>query len=268
MEKSLVSVITSLQNPSIKHVIKLRDNRFRRRERLVVVDGVAEIRRAFDAGLVLESLFLVEPPSRDEQTLAARVPDRVVYVSESVLQKIAFGQNHRDAVGIFKQPERSLEALKLKEFPLVVVLDGLEKPGNVGAVFRSADAVGADAVVLCEGECDLFNPSVIRGSLGTIFNVPSAQATRDEMIAWLKQNNITPVTARVDAKTTLWEIDLRQRIAIIIGSEAHGLGDQWRSEHIAAINVRIPMHGSADSLNASVSAALLMFEAARQRVGR
>jgi len=261
-------IISSLQNASVRNVVRLRDNRQRQREHVVVVDGIPEIQRAIDSALKLKSLFVGIDAKPETEALAQRVRACVVRVSDAVLQKIAFGQHHRDAVALFDEPARHLSELKLSQTPLVVVLDGIEKPGNVGAIFRSADAVGADAVVICEGGCDLYNPSVIRASLGTVFVVPAAQANRTETLAWLKANQIKTITARVDATASYWDIDYRQGAAIVIGSESHGLGDAWQrtqSDSGDSIAVRIPMQGSADSLNASVSAALLMFEAHRQR---
>jgi len=262
-------VISSLQNATVRNIVRLRDNRQRQREHVVIVDGVSEIQRAINAGLAIQSVFVSVKSNLATESLVQQVPKSVVRVTEPVLSKIAFGQHHRDAVALFEEPRRSLQDLRLGVMPVIVVLDGIEKPGNVGAVFRSADAIGADAVVICEGGCDLFNPSVIRASLGTIFAVPAAQANRTDTIAWLRQHECKIVSARVDAKSCYWDIDYRQSIAIVIGSEANGLGEQWRRsdlESSLSIDVCIPMRGSADSLNASVSAALLMFEAQRQRL--
>jgi len=264
--------ISSLQNPTIRRMVRLRDNRQRQRERVVLVDGVREIERALDAGMVPQAIFIGVDENPGFLRLAARSPGEILRVSDAVLQKIAFGQNHRDAVALFAEPQRTLTELTLSDLPIVIVLDGIEKPGNVGAVFRSADAIGADAVVICAGVCDLFNPSAIRASLGTIFTMPCAQADRRSTIAWIAEKGMRPVTARVDAPSSYWDVDFRQPIAIVIGSESDGLGEQWRDREVSGgtkdrgtINVRIPMCGSADSLNASVSAALLMFEARRQR---
>lgn len=261
--------ISSLQNPTVRHLVRLRDNRQRQRAREIVVDGIRETHRALDAGLMLKGLFLVDRQSPEVDELAKRVPASVVTISLPVLQKIAFGQHHRDVVAWFDEPSKPLASLKLSPMPIVIVLDAIEKPGNIGAVLRSADAIGADAVILCQAACDLFNPSVIRASLGTVFSVPTAQADRTSTIAWLREHGITPVTARVDAQSVYWDVDYRQPVAIVIGSEANGLGEHWERDvtgnPIETIGVRIPMHGAADSLNASVSAALLMFEAARQR---
>ena len=261
--------ISSLQNPTIRELVRLRDNRNRQRARVVLVDGARESERAIDAGLKLKSIFLVDVNKPEVARLANRSPSSVVQVSEAVLQKIAFGQHHRDVVALFEEPRRELSALKLSPQPLVIILDAVEKPGNIGAVLRSADAVGADAVVLCEPACDLFNPSVIRSSLATVFSVPVAQADRASTMRWVAAHGMTAVTARVDADAEYWDTDFAQPVAIVIGSEADGLGSHWfanPTSSLRSIGVRIPMSGSADSLNASVSAALLMFEAKRQRV--
>jgi RNA methyltransferase, TrmH family len=261
---STPATISSLQNPVVRYVVKLRDNRFRQRERIVVVDGIREIERAIDAGLTAKSVFIGVDDDSETVRLGQRCQSAVVRVSDAVLQKIAFGQHHRGAVALFAEPDKTLQELVLSELPIVIVLDAIEKPGNVGAVFRSADAINADAVVVCDGACDLFNPSVIRASLGTVFSVPCAQANREATLQWLATHRIKPITARVDATASYWEVDYRQGIAIVVGSEAQGLGEQWNRIH-DSMPVRIPMSGSADSLNASVSAALLMFEARRQR---
>ncbi len=265
--------ISSLHNPTIRRMLKLRDNHARRREKVVLVDGIREIERALDAGLVPQSIFIGSNENSDFLQLTERCPAAIVRVSDAVLQKIAFGQNHRDAVGLFAEPQRTLAELTLSVMPIVIVLDALEKPGNVGAVFRSADAIGADAVVICEGACDLFNPSIIRASLGTVFTMPCAQADRASTISWIAAQGMSTVMARVDAAVSYWDVDFCQPVAIVVGSESQGLGDQWRVSKNSSPRlphgsheVQIPMCGSADSLNASVSAALLMFEARRQRL--
>ncbi len=258
------ATISSLQNPLVRYVVKLRDNRFRQRERVVVVDGVREIERAIAAGLATKSVFVGLHDTADTARLVQRCPAMVTRVAEPVLEKIAFGQHHRGAVALFAEPDKTLSGLTLSELPLVVVLDAIEKPGNIGAVFRSADAMAADAIVVCEGACDLFNPSVIRASLGTVFSLPCAQANRESTIQWLATHRIKPISARVDAAASYWEIDYRQPLAIVIGSESQGLGERW-NQVPEVIAIRIPMNGAADSLNASVSAALIMFEARRQR---
>ncbi len=280
-------IISSPRNPTIRKLIRLRDNRYRRKQKLVLVDGLREIGQAVAAGWKAESIFV--GASKHEATLrwVRDVTDSqddisVVWVSETILGQIAFGQSPRQAVGLFRECERTLQQLTLGTSPLVVVLDGIEKPGNVGAVFRTADAIGADAVVLSGGRCDLFNPNVIRASLGTLFVVPHAQADPPAVLQWLRNHRLRTVAAVVDAERTLWESDMTGPLAVVIGSEARGLSAIWRPEEpqrsVAASGgvcdrledtlVRIPMRGAGDSLNASVSAAVILFEAARQRLGQ
>ena len=159
--------------------------------------------------------------------------------------------------------DMSLDSLTLKENPLVVVLESVEKPGNLGAVLRSADASGADAVIVCDPLTDMFNPNLIRSSIGAIFTVPVATATSEETIAWLKERGIRIYTAQLQDSEWYYDTDMCKGTAIVMGTEATGLTQCWRQA--ADAHIRIPMLGRLDSLNVSVSAAILMFEAVRQR---
>lgn len=253
--------ITSAANPRFRAALRLRQGRVRRRERRFLVDGRREIGRAIAAGFELQELY-VATGSPSAESLGA-VPELLVEVPPSLLDQIAYGDRNEGAVAIFATPEMPLNRLRLPENPLVVVLDRVEKPGNIGAVFRSADAAGANAVLLSDCAGDLFNPNLIRASLGTVFTTPSAEATATEVRQWLQTRNVRMIATRVDATATLWQTDWRGPAAIVIGSEATGLGDEWSGEGI--VGVRIPMAGVADSLNASVTAAICLFEAARQR---
>ena len=281
------TTISSSRNPLVRHAIRLRDNRFRQKQRAVIVDGVREIERAIEGGLQLQTLFVgkvgaqgaLEPSPDDrgavdpQQSLVLRAKDAVVVLTPDLMAQVAYGGNPREAVAIFQQPDdRTLGKLVLGAQPLVIVMVGIEKPGNAGAIFRSADAVGADAVVLCDASCDLFNPNLIRGSLGTVFTVPCAEATQVETIAWLRDRGLNSYVAIVGARRTMWEVDYRGPAAIVVGSEAQGLGPLWQENTDlrgdsagAVVAVSIPMLGAADSLNVSVTAAALLFEARRQR---
>jgi len=277
----------------------LRDNRYRQRERLVIVDGYREIERALAAGMQLQTLFVAETDmqlsssaeafekhddQRDDIFRSVRLIHQaggaVIAVTEDLLSQIAYGGNPRQAVAIFRQPEnRTFAALRLSLNPLVLVMVGIEKPGNAGAIFRSADAMGADAVILCDTKCDLFNPNLIRGSLGTVFSMPCVEATESETIAWLRQSGLNCMAAIVGARESMWQVDYRGPTAIIVGSEDQGLGPAWAQSHGPLsemdeagrpalanwVAVSIPMLGIADSLNVSVTAAALLFEARRQR---
>jgi len=287
------TTISSSQNPLIRHAIRLRDNRYRLRQRAVIVDGAREIQRAMAAGFRLRSLFVApskdlpskDLPSKDllgddcVERLVAQSGDSAVWVTPELLSQIAYGGNPREAVAVFDRPEgHSLDRLVLKENPLVIVMVGIEKPGNAGAIFRSADAVGADAVVLCGGGCDLFNPNLIRGSLGTVFTMPCVESDEAQTVAWVRRGGLSCMAAIVGATQTFWDADYLGPTAIVVGSEAQGLGPLWRNWDTASdasaenggrlTAVSIPMLGVADSLNVSVSAAALLFEARRQRTLR
>jgi len=275
------TTISSSRNPLVRHAIRLRDNRFRQKQQAVIVDGMREIERAIDGGLQLQTLFVGESGGQElsmdsadqraliqrQQRLVASAGGAVMTLTGGLMAQVAYGGNPREAVAIFRQPDdRTLSGLVLGAQPLVIVMVGIEKPGNAGAIFRSADAVGADAVVLCEASCDLFNPNLIRGSLGTVFTVPCAEATQAETIAWLRQCNLRCFAAIVGAQRTMWEVDYCGPTAIVVGSEAQGLGRLWSDWPDGLVAVSIPMLGAADSLNVSVTAAALLFEARRQRM--
>jgi len=187
----------------------------------------------------------------------------VVECSEAAFSKLAYGERLEGIVAVVRQPSVELANLRLPPDPLVVVTEDVEKPGNLGAILRSADGAGADAVIASERGTDLFNPNVIRASVGTVFTVPVAAADGAEVRAWLGQRAIRLVAARVDADRLYTGVDLRGPVAIIVGSEAHGLSDAWGGSAVEA--VRLPMLGAADSLNVGVAAAVLLYEARRQR---
>lgn len=259
--------ITSAANPRYRATVRLRQGRVRRREGRFLVDGLREIRRAIHAGLQLRELYVAAESPKAEPIGTADLPPAHggmrILVPPTMLDHLAYGDRNEGAVAVFTTPERSLDRLELRERPLIIVLDRMEKPGNIGAVFRSADAAGASAVLLSDCAGDLFNPNLIRASLGTVFSMPSAQASGAAVRDWLAARGVRSFATRVDADATLWKTDWTRSAAIVIGSEAEGLGDAWQGEGIDAI--RIPMAGAADSLNASVTAAVCLFEAVRQR---
>lgn len=277
MSESDQVVLRSAANPTIRRLVRMRDsNRARRKAGRVLVDGWRETAQALDAGLELLDVFVPEQskPEDDggweaerEQVIRQLPKQQVQQVSESLMSKISFGQSSRGVVAEFLPPQRSLANLNLdqKSTPLVLILDQIEKPGNVGAVFRTADAAGIDAVVIC-GNDDLFNPNTIRSSLGCVFHVPSAAASEAEIQSFLSSAGIRILAARVESSTELWTTDLRGPLAIVLGSEAGGLGQRWQQCADQAIpGIRIPMAGRVDSLNVSVTAAVIGFEAIRQR---
>jgi TrmH family RNA methyltransferase len=259
--------ITSLTNARVKAAVRLRDRRARESTGLTIVDGAREILRALDSGVRVESAFLAEDLLRtaDGFAVADRLRHRAstLTVSPAVLAKVAFGERSDGIVAIVETPRATLADLVLPEDPLVVVVEGVEKPGNLGAVLRTADGAGAQAVIAADPRTDLFNPNAIRASLGTIFAMPVVSATSADTIAWLIERGIRPVAAIVDAATDYAAADLRGPLAIVLGSEADGLGVAWRDPSVVPIG--IPMHGMADSLNVSIAAAVVLYEAVRQR---
>jgi TrmH family RNA methyltransferase len=260
--------LASPSNPRIKAVARLRDRRLRDQTGLTLVDGAREVRRALDSGADFVEAFVCEPLLAGEDARAAldalekgRVP--TTSTSETAFSKIAFGDRADGVVAVVRIPSLRLDGLHPPDEPLVVVIEGLEKPGNLGAVLRSADGAGADALIAASPRTDLMNPNAIRASAGTIFNVPIAAAPSGEVIDWLRARSIRIVAARVDADELYTDADLTGAIAIAFGSEADGLTDAWNAPDIGA--VRLPMLGIADSLNVSVSAAVVLYEARRQR---
>jgi TrmH family RNA methyltransferase len=232
------------------------------------VDGAREVRRAIEAGATLVEAFVCESRLAGPDARAAldALADRGVpttSVTELVFEKIAFGDRAEGILAVVRVPDLGLDRLVLPADPLVVVIEGVEKPGNVGAVLRSADGAGADAVIAASPRTDLYNPNAIRASAGTIFGVPLASAASDDVRAWARAGGLRLVAARVDAARAYTDLDLRGPVAIVLGAEADGLTAGWDAADIEA--AAIPMHGMADSLNVSVSAAVLLYEARRQR---
>jgi TrmH family RNA methyltransferase len=254
--------ITSQANPRVKAWLRLRDRAERDRTGLTLVDGAREVGRALDAGAdIAEAIVGPAAGGMLARLVGAGIP--VVHVSDAVLTRLAFGDRAEGVVAVVRVPDLPLERLAPPADALVVVLEGIEKPGNLGAVLRSADAAGVDALVVADPLTDIYNPNAIRASLGTIFHVPLAAAPSPEVLAWCGARAIRPVAARVDADRSYVDADLTGPVAIVLGSEADGLTASWRDPDVEAVH--LPMRGVADSLNVSAAAAVLLFEARRQR---
>jgi TrmH family RNA methyltransferase len=254
-------VITSLANQRVKDAVKLRKTSQRHSSGRFLIDGYREIHRAIQSGIVLHEVFIAE--SFPAQKLGDIENRRIAIwpVAEPVFAKIRFGDRCDGIVAVAQTPEKPLSGITLPPCPLICVLEGIEKPGNVGAVFRSADGAGLDAVLLTDPAADLWNSSTIRASLGTVFHTPTAIA--DDPIPWLRQNGLAIAAAQCDGSIPYHEFDFRQPCAIVLGSEADGLSDRWHGKDVQS--VRLPMHGIADSLNISVAAAVLFYHARFQR---
>ncbi len=261
-------IVTSAQNPKIKDLTALQEkSKERRRKGLFVVEGRRELMHCLEAGFEAYTVFYCpEILGRDDfGEIADRCRCGFVEIPAHLYNKVAYRGGTEGVIAEMRCRETGLESLNVKENPLVVVLEAVEKPGNLGAVLRSADAAGADAVIVCDPLTDIYNPNLIRSSIGAVFTVPVAVAGSEETIKWLKDKGIRIYTAQLQDSEWYYDTDMRGGTAVIMGTEATGLTDVWRKA--ADAHIKIPMLGRLDSLNVSVSAAILLFEAVRQRKG-
>lgn len=265
----MAELITSAQNPKIKQLLALQEkSRLRRETGLFVVEGRRETERCAEAGFAIDSVFfcpeiLGMPVEKVVPAASDAKSPRLFEVTREIYDKLAYRGGTEGIIAEVRTRTISLEDLQLKQNPLIVVLESVEKPGNLGAVLRSADAAGADAVIICDPLTDLFNPNLVRASTGAIFSVQTVCCSSEEATTWLQSKGIQILTAQLQDSSLYYDTDMTCGTAIVIGTEATGLTDIWRKA--ANKHIRIPMLGITDSLNASVSAAILLFEAVRQR---
>ncbi len=272
--------ITSLQNNRIKNVVKLRQRRQRDAQRLTVVEGVRETLRALQHHVIPQEAFIcpelvagveAETAVSILHQLARSQATQLFEVPSELFAKMAYRENSGGLILVIPYRQHTLDDFAAKSsaktLPFIVVIEGLEKPGNLGAILRTADAAGADGVILSRSESgssvDLHNPNAIRASLGTIFTVPAVAETNGNVIDWLRKRGIRIISTTPRAKIPFTAVSLTGPVALVMGSEAHGLSQEWLSA--ADKQVMIPMHGTADSLNLSVATALLLYEVVRQR---
>ena len=255
--------ITSFQNVMIKQAQALREARERRAEGMTIIDGAREIRRAFEAGLIFEKVFYVKGQQDVLLKQLSAKNIELIEVSDKVMEKLAYGERHESIVALAKTPMVALKDLKLSVQPLVVVLESLEKPGNLGAILRTCDGVGVEAVLVCDPKTDVYNPNVIRSSTGVIFSIPVVCASASEVSSFFKSKKIKICASTPAAQKSYTQADFKGAWALVLGSEDQGLSDFWLRQ--ADMTVKIPMNGLADSLNVSISAAIILYEALRQR---
>jgi TrmH family RNA methyltransferase len=260
--------ITSSHNPRFRAASSLRGARERRERGLILIDGVREVARAIESGVkVVEAWVAIDRlDGAAAEDVLERLRSTAVEVIEAppeLLDRLAFGDRNEGVVVVAQPPSVNLDALELPDQPLVAVIEGVEKPGNLGAILRSADGAGVNAVVAADPATDPWNPNAIRASLGAAFSVPIAVATAAETFDWLRRQGVRVVAALVDAPVAYTDTDLTGALAIVLGSEAAGLSEMWRAADVTA--VQVPMLGVGDSLNVSATAAILFYEALRQR---
>ena len=259
------SIITSVQNARVKHVVALQQkSSLRREEGLFVVEGQREIEHCIACGYEMVEVF------RGEwlEVRGERLDLPISTVSHQVYEKMAYRESTEGIIAIARCKEHNLSNLNIRSnqnnpSPLIVVLERVEKPGNLGAILRTAEAAGVDAVIICDPLTDLYNPNLIRASIGGVFSVPTAVCTSEACIAFLKEHHINILTAQLQDSYEYYDYDMTTATAIVMGTESTGLTQQWRE--VADAHIRIPMLGRLDSLNVSVSAAILIYEAVRQR---
>lgn len=256
--------ITSTQNPKVKSLLALEKPRERRKQQLFVIEGRKEIGLALEAGYKIGNVFFCdEIISLNEVSKLFKDDMLLIPVSKDVFEKLAVRENSGGLIAVAEQKVHTLDQLKLSKNPLVLVLESVEKPGNLGAILRTADASGADAVIICEPQTDFYNPNVIRSSIGCIFTKQVAAATSEETIDWLKKNQISIYCTYLKASKAYHLTDYTKPSAIVMGTEATGLSGIWVKNSDA--NIIIPMQGKIDSMNVSTAAAVIVFEAKRQR---
>ncbi len=258
--------ISSVHNPRVKNLVRLRDGHHRRRQNRFLIEGFREIQRALLGQWPLEALFFCEELFKDPEAydLLEAIPPscEILRLSPEAFRKSAFRQGPDGLLATAPQRLTPLDKLPLSPIPLLVVLEAVEKPGNIGAVFRTANAAGADALVLANPVTDPFNPNVIRASQGAFFELPFTQTTNNDLIPFLESRGIQPVPTSPDGDSIFWEAPLRGGTALLLGTEKTGLSADWLE---GRRSYRLPMKGATDSLNLASTAAIALFEAVRQR---
>jgi len=260
-------LITSTQNARVREVLRLTEKAAeRRRQGLFVLEGPREFQRAIRHGLEPEAVFHCQDilGMQEWETIAPSSGNYgYFHVSRHVFSRMAYRDDSGGLVAVMRQRSHPLGELTLTGHPLLLVLESVEKPGNLGAILRTADAAGLDAVIVCDPQTDLYNPNVVRSSTGALFSVPIGVAPSGEVIRWLSDRGIRTFCTYLGASVPYHEADLRGPAAIVMGTEAVGLSQEWVGSSFQ--NIIIPMHGTADSLNVSTTAAIVVFEALRQR---
>ncbi len=258
-----IDSISSAQNPKIKDLLNLQEkSKYRKEKGLIVIEGERELKICAEGGFSIETIFFCEEYIGID-ALREFKANRYYSLSKELYSKVAYRGTTEGVIALAISKERTLGSLVLGEAPLILVVEGIEKPGNLGAILRSADAAAVDAVIVCDYNGDIYNPNTIRSSIGGVFSTQLITASSESTIEWLKAHKVQIVTAQLQDSLLYYDTDMTKATAIVVGAEDKGLSNMWREASDAKI--RIPMLGKLDSLNVSVSAAILCFEALRQR---
>jgi RNA methyltransferase, TrmH family len=257
--------ITSVQNPFIKSLVQLQEKaKIRKQTGTFLIEGKREIELALKGNYVLETvLFLPEIISEEQINKLTNQQLNIIEISKDVYQKLAYRDSTEGIIAVAESKSLQLSDLELKENPLILVLESIEKPGNIGAMLRTADAANIDAVIIANPKSDIYNPNLIRSSVGCVFTNQIAVCTTDEAIGYLKDNNIAIYSATLQNSNEYHKENYTSATALVVGTEATGVSKIFRDN--STQNIIIPMQGEIDSMNVSVAAAILLFEAKRQR---
>lgn len=262
-----IKIITSLNNPQIKEVVRLRQRRERDSQKLFIIEGYRELSLALKSCLILKQVFYCQELLDNEQrhliNEVLKKGIQAVEVSKKVFLKLSYGERQEGVLAVAEQLPVKLKDLSLSKNPIIVVVESLEKPGNLGAILRSCDAASVEAVIVCDGKTDIYNPNCMRASLGAFFNVAVVEETSLNAITWLKKNNLKIFLTTPQADSEYTKADFLGPTALVLGSEDKGLSPIWFKE--PNLKIKIPMMGKIDSLNVAMAASVLMFEALRQR---
>ena len=260
-------MITSLTNARIKNVVQLRNRKQRTETGLTIVEGQREITRALEAGVMFKEFYVCQEllsATKSDDIFAPRYENVPVYeTTKAVFSKIAYGNRVEGVLAVCEPRSLSLKKLPEKTDSLFVIVESVEKPGNLGAILRTCDGAGVDGVIICDGKTDIYNPNVIRASLGAIFSVKVVVSSNEEALEYLRAKRITICATLPQAKIIYTDEKLTGALAVVVGSEQSGLTEFWAQQ--ADLKVKIPMKGFTDSLNVSASTAVLLYEILRQR---
>lgn len=257
--------ISSIKNPRVKHLVELQSkSKTRKQTGTFIIEGPLEVKRALSSDYHILQLYVCKSfCEHSSYEKLQHKTDEVIEVDEQVYNKIAYRKSVGGLIAVAKIKKHPLEELKLSKNPLLLVVEAVEKPGNIGALIRTVDAAGIDGIIICDPATDLYNPNVIRSSIGGLFSTSVAIAPSDDAISFLRANNVKIYTTALTASKRYDKIDFQWASAIVMGTESTGVSSIWTDN--ADKNIIIPMKGMMDSLNVSVSAAIVIFEAARQR---
>ncbi len=261
----MIEKITSSQNPKVKNILRLQQKSSERKaQNIIVIEGLREINLAIKSGMKLKQLyFCSDIISIDDINIKLESDTQIFEINKVVFEKLAYRGSTEGLIALAEAKFHILNDLKLRENPLIIILESVEKPGNLGAILRTADAAKVDAVIICDSLTDIYNPNTIRSSVGCVFTNQVIAASSDETIAWLKEKGIKSFAAALTATENYHKTDMTGPAAIVMGTEAVGLTDRWLKN--TDKQIIIPMSGEIDSLNVSASTAILVFEAMRQR---